>query len=177
MQNNFALGATNAGTIVASGAALQLQNGVSIAGEPLNLNGTGIGISGALRNVGGTNVWSGLITLGASATIAADTGTLDLEANISNSTSIATFTNTGTIILNGALGPGTGAFVKTGSGLLSVGGANTFTGTTTINGGTVQFAATGNLPAASAVTSLSRPKATPTVAAVRAGASLMPSPR
>jgi autotransporter-associated beta strand protein len=152
VQNNFALGGTTLGTTVASGAALQLQNGVSVTGETLSLNGTGVAGSGALRNLGGSNTWSGLITLAGSATFAADSGTLDLEANISNSTSIATFTNTGTIILNGVLGGGSGAFVKSGTGLLSLGNANTFTGTTTISGGTVQFSSTGNLPAASALT-------------------------
>jgi autotransporter-associated beta strand protein len=152
VQNNFALGGTTLGTTVASGAQLQLQNGASVAGETLSLNGTGITGSGVLRNVSGSNTWSGLITLAASATIAADAGTLDLEANISNSTATATFTNAGTIILNGVLGGGTGAFVKNGIGLLSLGGANTYTGTTTISGGTVQFTSPGNLPAASAVT-------------------------
>ncbi len=118
----------------------------------MSISGTGVGGIGALRNISGSNSWSGAITLAASSTIDADAGTLDVEANIVNSTSTATFTNVGTIIFNGALGSGTGAFVKYGTGLLSLGGTNTYTGTTTIYAGTVQCNMAGTLSSASAFT-------------------------
>ena len=152
VKNSSALGTTNSGTTVASGAVLQLQGDVAVPGETLSLNGSGISGLGVLRNLGGSNSWSGLITLAASSTINAESGTLDLEANITNSASIATFTNNGTIIFNGGLGSGTGGFIKYGAGLMLLGGTNTYTGSTTINAGTVRCTAPGILSSVSATT-------------------------
>ena len=152
IQNSSALGATSSGTTVASGAQLQLQGGVTVAGETLTLSGIGLANSGALRNINGSNSWSGTITLAAASTIDADAGTLNLGANIVNSTFATTFTNNGVIILNGALGGGSGGLVKIGTGPLQLGGANNYTGTTTISGGTLQFIASGSASSATAVT-------------------------
>ena len=66
VQNNNALGTTTSGTLVYSGAALELQNAtaVTIGAEALTLSGTGTGLaSGALRNVTGNNSFGGAITL------------------------------------------------------------------------------------------------------------------
>ena len=151
LQNGSALGA-GGGTVVSSGAALQLQGGITVAGQNLTLSGTGITNSGALRNLSGSNAWSGAITLAATSTIGADAGTLNLLANITNSTVLVTFTNNGTILLNGVLGNGTGGLTKTGSGLLQLNGANTYTGATTVSAGTLQFGTTGSLSGATPVT-------------------------
>jgi fibronectin-binding autotransporter adhesin len=69
------LGSTSNGTVVISGAALELSGGISVGSEALTINGSGISSGGALRSVGGTNTYGGLVTLGSSSTIAADTGT------------------------------------------------------------------------------------------------------
>lgn len=45
---------------------------------------------------------------------------------------------------------GAGSFIKTGAGVLSLGGANTYAGTTTVNAGTLKMTG-GSLPAASAL--------------------------
>jgi autotransporter-associated beta strand protein len=58
-----ALGATSAGTTVASGATLQMSNGITVSGEALTLAGTGISSGGALRAVNGANSYLGTITL------------------------------------------------------------------------------------------------------------------
>ncbi len=152
VQNASALGTTAAGTTVSSGAALQVQSGIDVAGETLSLSGAGIGNSGALRSLGGSNSWSGTITLAAASTIDADAGTFYIGANIINSTFTETFTNNGTIVLAGVLGGGSGALAKTGTGTLIVNGANSYTGTTTVSGGTLQFGVSGSLPSTSAVT-------------------------
>lgn len=65
-----ALGATNGRTEVyagtggtAQGGQLQMSGGITVA-EPLFLQGDQINYQGALRSIGGSNVWSGPITLG-----------------------------------------------------------------------------------------------------------------
>lgn len=47
---------------------------------------------------------------------------------------------------------GTGSFIKTGTGTLTLNGVNTYSGTTTINAGTLAIGSAGSLAAASAVT-------------------------
>ncbi|HWN93708.1 MAG TPA: autotransporter-associated beta strand repeat-containing protein, partial [Methylomirabilota bacterium] len=78
IQNSAALGSTSAGTVIASGATLQVQAEISVTNEPLTLNGTGVSALGALRSLGGDNSWGGVITLAAAATIACDTNNLIL---------------------------------------------------------------------------------------------------
>src|SRR5262249_37547097 len=64
IQSNTALGATTAGTAVAKGAALQLQGtALTTVNEPLTLNGSGLGGTGALRALSGTPTWAGRVTL------------------------------------------------------------------------------------------------------------------
>ena len=54
IQNATALGTTAGGTIVAAGAALQIQGGITVGAEALTLNGDGVAGTGALRNISGT---------------------------------------------------------------------------------------------------------------------------
>jgi autotransporter-associated beta strand protein len=67
---------------VSSGAALQLQNNITVAGESLTLNGSGVSNTGALRSISGNNEWTGNITLAAAARIASDAGLLTISGNI-----------------------------------------------------------------------------------------------
>jgi len=63
--HNNALGTTDSGTTVSSGARLELQGGITVSSEPLFLYGRGLtsdGI-GALLSTGGTNTWAGPVTL------------------------------------------------------------------------------------------------------------------
>lgn len=102
-----ALGATAAGTTVATGGALDL-NGLTMGAEALTLNGTGISAGGALINSSATAAsWAGNVTLGANASIG----------------------GTGDITISGTLN---GAFVlsKTGTGNLTLSGASTAAGST-----------------------------------------------
>jgi fibronectin-binding autotransporter adhesin len=156
VQNSAGLGTTVSGTVVSSGATLQLQGGINVVGETLSLNGIGFNAGGAFRSISGSNSWGGTITLAGGSTINADADTFYIGANILNSTFVATFTNNGTILLSGGLGGGagglTGGLTKTGTGTLVINGTNSYIGATTISSGVFQFGATGTFPSASAVT-------------------------
>jgi fibronectin-binding autotransporter adhesin len=136
IQNSSALGSTFSGTTVASGAALQLQGGISVGNEALALNGSGVASDGALRNISGNNSYGGGITLGSASTIASDSGTLTLSGGIVNSGFGVTFDGASSISESGVIS-GTGALIKNGSGTLTLNATNTFSGGSTINGGTV----------------------------------------
>ncbi len=51
IQNNAALGTTASGTVVASGAKLQLQGGVTVTGESLTLNGKVSATGGTVTDI------------------------------------------------------------------------------------------------------------------------------
>ena len=116
--NGSSLGTTAAGTSVTSGAMLQL-NGVSISGEALTINGTGVGSAGALSNVTGASSWTGSIVLGSSSSIGA----------------------TATLTINGIISGATFGLTKVGTGILELNGANSYTGSTTISAGTLKLVA------------------------------------
>ncbi|MDB6028100.1 MAG: Extracellular serine protease precursor [Verrucomicrobiales bacterium] len=110
-----AFGSTIAGTVVASGATLELKN-ITVTGEPLTLNGAGdipLG-SGALAAYD-TCVWTGPVSLATDTVVGIATGDqLTISGAISGSGGLTEFLG-GTLNLTGA-------------------GANTFTGTTTVKG-------------------------------------------
>lgn len=139
IRNATALGSSTGGTVVSSGATLQVQDSITVTDEALTLNGSGVSGTGALRNMLGNNVWTGNVTLGSASTIASDSGTLAVSGTVNNSGNLLTVTGAGNTTLNGAVS-GTGGLTKTGSGTLTLGGANTFTGDLTVSGGTLLLA-------------------------------------
>ncbi|UVE19151.1 autotransporter-associated beta strand repeat-containing protein [Pseudomonas sp. LS44] len=154
IQNNTALGATSGATTVAVGAELQLQGGITVGAEALTLNGTGIGNGGALHSVSGNNSYAGAVTLAGNSRINSDAGLLTLNgATISGATRSLTVGGAGDTTINNVIATTTGGLTKDGSGTLILNGANTYSGATTINAGTLQLG-TGNnrLSTATAVT-------------------------
>jgi autotransporter-associated beta strand protein len=107
---------------VSSGAAIELSGGFSQTSSngTITLNGTGIGGNGALRSLAGSNSiggsGSGGIELASNSSIGVDAGA---------SLSIAPIVK------------GTGALTKVGEGTLTLSVANTYTGGTTIQAGTL----------------------------------------
>jgi autotransporter-associated beta strand protein len=159
-QNASALGTTENGTVVSNNAALKLYSGsgISFAAEPLTLNGLGVsGVNGALRSVGGTNTWNGPITLGSSSRINADTtggaGSLAIAGTIAGGSNVlflgangAAISVSGTISGGGAVQDGTVTSIfKDGTSSLTLSAANTYTGDTRINAGTLTAAVAGSL--------------------------------
>jgi autotransporter-associated beta strand protein len=134
-----ALGTAAATTTVASGAALQLQGGISVGTEVLTLNGTGIGNTGALRNTSGTNSWAGAVTLASATRINSDAGTLTVSGDFGGAPQNLSVGGSGNTTLSGAIGTGTGTLTKDGTGTLTLSGSttNTFTGGLSLNDGTV----------------------------------------
>lgn len=159
-QHAAALGSTAAGTVVSANGVLKLfgGSGISYAPEPLTLNGVGVaGVNGALRSVGGTNSWTGPITLESSSRITADVsggaGSLAITGNVAGGSNVLFFGAAGAAIsVSGTIG-GAGAsqdgtvtsVFKDGVSPLTLSAANTYTGDTRITSGTLVAAAAGSL--------------------------------
>jgi autotransporter-associated beta strand protein len=145
IQNANALGTTAAGTSVTSGAALQIQGGITTLAEALTLRGTGVSASGALRNISDNNTYAGLVTLGAATRINSDAGTLTLSNTgiITGATFGLTVGGAGNTSIASIIGTTSGTLTKDGSGTLTLTGANTYTGGTTISAGTLSVGSGG----------------------------------
>jgi autotransporter-associated beta strand protein len=114
--HNTALGSSVTGsTAIASGAAVHISgSGLNIAEPVTALAGTGSsGTTGAIRNLGNTNTWSGAITLSSNGTIGSDAGTLNLTANI-GSANILTLRGAGNGSVSGIIS--TASVVKNDGG-------------------------------------------------------------
>jgi autotransporter-associated beta strand protein len=119
IEDSFALGSTNTGTIVANNAALAMLFGVHVGLEPLTVSGPGrSGIFGALSSSFGSNSWDGAITLASNTTfsVVATNDFLNVAGPIS----------------------GTGDLTKIGPGTMIMSGAiaNSYSGSTFFNEGT-----------------------------------------
>jgi autotransporter-associated beta strand protein len=140
--NDLALGTTPGNTTVANNGSLELQGNVTIAFETLGLTGDGATVGadtsgGALRNLSGSNIVSGAITLAAATTVQSDAGTLNINGPISGTGLALTVEGAGNTTINGIVGTAAGAIIKNDAGTLTLNNANTYTGATTINAGTV----------------------------------------
>jgi fibronectin-binding autotransporter adhesin len=145
--SNTPLGTTGGATSVTSGAALDLGGFTLVTAEALTLNGTGVSLGGALMNSGAAATYSGLVTLGSASSIIGGSGTITL----SNAGTI--LGNTFGLTLGGAqggtvssiIGTGTGTITKQDAGTWNLSRVNTFTGNTTISGGTLAITGSGQL--------------------------------
>lgn len=139
IQNATGLGTTAGGTTVNSGAALQLQGGITVGNEALTLNGTGLSSTGALRNISGNNSWAGAVTINSTTRINSDSGTFTLDVTsgnaITGTNDSLQFGGAGNVTINDAIATGTGTLTKDGTGTLTLGAANTYTGATTVSAG------------------------------------------
>ena len=167
LANNFV---NNASLSFGTGATTTI-NGVISGSGAVNFNSP-VTLNAANTYTGATNIGPATVTIGAtnalpttaSVTFFSSSSRLQLNANqtlagITDSGSngsigiasgrVLTMNNASPVSL-GAVIDGAGALIKTGSGTLTLSGANTFTGTTTISGGTLAISSDANLGAAPA---------------------------
>jgi len=118
--------------------------GAAIAGRHLGrrrgltLNGTGVGGTGALRNISGTNSWAGAITDTTNAVrINSDANTLTLSGGIDNGGLALTVGGAGNTVVSTTALTGAGDLTKDGTGVLTLSVANTYGGDTTVKSGTL----------------------------------------
>jgi autotransporter-associated beta strand protein len=142
-------------TTVSSGAALQLQGGISIGALPLSLTGTGVSSGGALRNVSGNNSWAGTVTLVTATTrINSDSGILTLggSSSISSTNLSLEVGGNGSVVVSGAISLGNGTLSKDGVGRLTLAGVNVYSGVTSVGNGTLRLANSSGLGSSSMTT-------------------------
>ena len=133
--------------------------GLTIAGGTVNLQGTN-------TFTGGTTIASGgILRAGADAAMGAVSGTLTFTGGTLQPTSAFTIarqvslgmgggtidTNGNNILVNTAI-TGSGGLTKAGTGILTLSGANSYMGGTTINAGTLRLATGASLPTTGALT-------------------------
>jgi autotransporter-associated beta strand protein len=133
---------TAGASVTATGAALDV-NGTSAVNLPVTLNGTGVSSCGALMNSSITlGTYAGLITLGSASSIDAWNGDLNVNngGTITGSGFGLTLDGVGTSTsssLASIIGTGAGTLTKNGAGTWTISVNNSYTGVTTISGGTL----------------------------------------
>jgi autotransporter-associated beta strand protein len=134
---NITLGA---GTLTTNSTSNTTFSGLISGTGGLTKNGT------STLTLSGNNTYNGTTTISAGTIEIAAAGRLgagNYTGNISNS-GVLIYSGTNNQILGGVIS-GSGALTQNGSGTLTLNGNNTYTGTTTINTGTLQISSTGLL--------------------------------
>lgn len=147
--NGTALGSTLGGTVVASGATLDLNaafGAVNVGAEALTVSGGGAFSGGALRSDGAvTNSYAGAITLGGATVIKSyHTGgsTFNLGGTINNAGFLLTLDTQSAAATMSAANTisGAGGITKQGPGSVTFASSNnTYVGATTISDGTLRL--------------------------------------
>jgi autotransporter-associated beta strand protein len=140
--NSNALGGSTYGNVIASGAALQLQGGITLTEGSFSLSGTGTDGSGALSNTSGNNTLAASLNFGGNTTVSSASGNLVLSGQGDlGSGSTVTVSGSGNTTFSGSIN-NSGGFAKSGTGTLTFSGssANSFSGGLAINSGTVVLA-------------------------------------
>ena len=146
-----ALGAGTSVINVQNGAAVELAGGITVT-NAITTIGSGVSNGGALRNVSGNNTYGRAITIGTGGMrINSDGGLLILPNTIALAGNTLTFGGAGNVTVSNVIS-GVGNLIKDGTGTLTLANTNTYTGSTTINGGTLALGTNNALPSATAVT-------------------------
>lgn len=138
IESEKVFGSTSKVNIYNTGS-LELENGLTINNVPLYLSASGLNNTGGLRNIKGTNSWTGPITFANPARINSDDGILLLPNLINGNTTTdnINFGGNGIISVDGIIG--SGYVSRDGLGTLQLNAANTYSGETTFTSGTIQL--------------------------------------
>ena len=146
ISDQYSLGSSSGGTVVADGASLKITDAITIANESLTLNGNGVSNGGALQ----TTNSSGLITLTGTTTIGSDTtinindGNLTFDGRLtagSNDYDLTITGGDGTIRPSGGLVLNSGTLTMSASGTFFAENSSTYSGGTTVTAGAIQYGA------------------------------------
>lgn len=142
--NSTALGTAVSGNDIANNAALHFSGNVNVTETDVTIRGDGADGTGVLRSLSGSNAFNTGLILGANSTIRTDSGstfTLSGDVNVGGRT--LTADGAGATVYGGSIS-GSGKLVKDGSGTVTLSGtsANTYSGTTVVNDGTLQLGKT-----------------------------------
>lgn len=132
------------GTTLASGATLRINSDTALGTGTFTINGGTIdNTTAGSINLSNNNAqaWNGNFTFSGTQNLNLGTGTVSLGTAAGTSRTITT--NANTLTIGGVISNGTTAnsLVKTGAGTLALTGANTYSDSTTISGGTLTAAA------------------------------------
>lgn len=159
VRHNNALGTTGSGTHVHGGSSVRIGGGITLA-EAFFINGTGVNNDGAIRILDGDNTLNASTTLYSPASILADAGSsLTITAATAATNRITgTFNLTlggqGDVTVNGRIATSTATITKTGNGRLTLAGDNTYTGSTTVNGGILRVSHNNGLGTTAGITTV-----------------------
>jgi fibronectin-binding autotransporter adhesin len=153
--NGLAINNTNTGTTNFSGANTY-SGGTTLTAGTLKMSGTGtlgatggsLTVDGGTLDLNGTSQSVGLLS-GTGGTILNNSTATNVTLTIG--TGNANGSNYGGVIADNTSGTGTVALTKAGTGTVTLSGTNTYSGKTTINGGTLQVGANETIPNASVV--------------------------
>jgi fibronectin-binding autotransporter adhesin len=136
-------GAAGGGVEVSPGATLQVQNNIALP-VPITLGSKAANPTAGLESVSGNNTLTGPINVFSNSTMSIDSGSILTVTT--NPLNLNTFTLTanvaGTATISSAI-QGAGGLTKTGAGVLTLSGNNTFTGPTMVGAGTLLVNGTG----------------------------------
>lgn len=141
VRSSSALGTTAGNTVVQSGGALELRGGINVD-DDLVLAGLGVTNLGALRNISGLNTVNGDITLGSTTRINAEgsanfVDTLNVNGAVSGGGNALIIGGSGRVQFQSEISDIT-SLTYDGTGVLFMGGANSFLGSVTISSGSLQ---------------------------------------
>lgn len=138
IQNALALGNTAGATNVNAGS-LQLQGGITVAGESLTVTN-----GGRLANFSGNNEWTGsvsAVTSGSGSRFQSDSGTLAISGTVTLTGNASSFSvrgvSDGVVSGNIVEGGTSSGLSKADAGTWTFSGNNSYLGTTTVGGGTL----------------------------------------
>jgi len=152
--SDVALGTATFGNTIANGATLGLEGGITLTETNFNVQGTGDGGAGAIRNLSGDNTLAATLNLDGATTMSSSSGTLT-TGTISVSSDL-TVAGSGNVTIDGQM-YGSSGVTKNGAGTLTFAGgtnSNSYSGATNVNEGTLVLSKTAGTTAISSSSSL-----------------------